>query len=447
MAAPSTLLIRNGTVIDGTGAAPKPGSSVLVQGDEIVAVGPDVEVRAGLEHGAPAPTTLDATGATILPGLIDAHCHVTLGEPASNDELFFHREPAFAAILAAWQVQKMLRAGVTGFLDADGLYEIGPALRDAIDCGIVEGPRMVTGLHALLTAVGGTAGRMIPDEGTAGYAQVVRNRDEMVEVTRHQIKFGADWVKIHATGRIPGRTGELQVWTLEEMKVVCDTAHELETPVVAHCRNASSARDAARAGVDLVYHASFLDDEALEALLEHRTPICPTWTFLANLADYGLKVGASPVSVDLFRNEIEVTATKLREAYDAGLPFLCGSETGFSITPVGHWHAREMELFVRYLGLTPLEAITCATANGGIALKRPGGIGLLQPGLPADILVVDGDPLADITVLGDRSRIKAVISRGVPVDLERPWPERRLLPGETVNAYSTGLLTWDVAQL
>ena len=276
---------------------------------------------------------------------------------------------------------------------------------------------------------------------------MVRNRDEMVEVTRHQIKFGADWIKIHATGRIPGRAGELQVWTLDEMKVVCDTAHELDTPVLAHCRSASSTRDAARAGVDLVYHASFLDDEAIAALVEHRTAICPTWTFLANLADFGAKVGASPAAMDLFRDEIEVTAAKMRAAYDAGLPILCGSETGFSITPVGHWHAREMELLVRYLGLTPLEAITCGTRNGALALRMPGRVGTLEPGRLADVLVLDGDPLADISVLGDRGRLRAVVSRGRPVDLQRPWPERTLLPTEIVNAYSTGLLTWDLAQL
>lgn len=434
------LLIANGTVVDGTGAPPVVGTSLLLRGDEIVALGPAADVAA---QASADVVTIDAAGCTVLPGLIDAHCHLTLGEPASNDELFFHREPPFTAMLAAWNVQKLLRAGVTSFFDADGAYEIGPALKDAIACGMVEGPRMVTGLHALLTSVGGTAGRMIPDEGTAGYAQVVRNRDEMVEVVRRQIKFGADWIKVHATGRIPGRAGELQVWTVEEMKVVCDTAHDLDTPVVAHTRNASSTRDAARAGCDLIYHASFVDDEGIEAMVSSGAWCAPTWTFLANLADFGGEVGASGPAQDLFRNEIEVSAAKLREAYDAGVPFLTGSESGFSITPYGHWHARELELFVRYLGLTPLEAITCGTYNGRFAM-RDDTVGSLQVGHRGDVLVVDGDPLADIRVLQDRSRLRAVVSRGTPVDLARPWPERRIMPTETVNPYSTQLLTWDV---
>ena len=118
-------------------------------------------------------------------------------------------------------------------------------MRDAIDAGIVEGPRMATGVQALLTSVGGTAGRLIPDQGTVGYAAVVNTIDEMVATTRRQIKYGADWIKIHATGSIPTQRGELQVWTLDEMKAVCDTAHALGVPVTAHCRNASSTRDAA----------------------------------------------------------------------------------------------------------------------------------------------------------------------------------------------------------
>jgi imidazolonepropionase-like amidohydrolase len=432
------ILISGGTVIDGTGA-PARSADVLLDGDRIIAVG--AVDAAALVFDV---ERIDATGCTVMPGLIDAHTHVTLGEPASNDELFFHREPAFAAMLAAFNAPKLLRAGVTSALDADGLFEIGPALRDAINTGMVEGPRMACGVHALLTAVGGTAGRMIPDSGTAAYAHVVRNRDEMVEVVRRQIKYGADWIKVHATGRIPGRAGELQVWTLDEMKCVVDTAHDLDTPVVAHCRSTSSTRDAARAGVDLIYHASFVDDDGIQAMIDNGSRCAPTWTFLANLIDYGAKVGAAGPAQDLFRNEIEVSAAKLREAYDAGVPFLCGSETGFSITPVGEWHAREMELFVRYMGLSPMEAIVCGTRNGAWAVRLDGQVGTLEPGRLADVLVVDGNPLNDIAVLGDRERFRAVVARGRSIDLARPWPTRGRRPEETVNPYSTELLTWNL---
>ena len=455
------LLIANGNLIDGTGAAMQPATSVLLSGDHIVAVGPEATVLASRDPGAPAPDRIDATGCTVMPGLIDVHTHITLGEPQSNDELFTHREQAFSTLVAGWQAQKLLRAGVTSAFDIDGIYWIGPALRDAIECGIIEGPRLKAGTHALLTAVGGTAGRMIPEHGTAGYAQVVRNRDEMVQIVRNQIKFGADIIKVHVTGRIPGRPGELSVWSLDELKAVADTAHELGIPVTGHCRTARSTRDCLLAGFDILLHASFLGegtgaqivgkedkallalyDETLELLIEKKTPVAPTWTFLGNLSQFGHKVGASAAAMDLFRDEIQGTADILKRAYDAGVPFMTGSETGFSITPVGEWHAREMELFVQYLGMSPLEAITCGTRNGAIAMGMQGRVGTIEPDRLADVLVVDGDPLADIRVLGDRSRFRAVVSRGKPVDLTRPWPERKLMSDEKVSNYSNQPLTW-----
>ena len=173
---------------------------------------------------------------------------------------------------------------------------------------------MTAGMNALLTAAGGTAGRLIPDSGTAAYAHVVGDRDEMVRTTRQQIKHGADWVKIHVTGSLPNRSGELTMWTLDELRGVVDTAHDLDTPCIAHCRNATSTRLAAEAGVDLILHASFLDEAALAAVVEADCAVAPTFTFLANLADHGHKVGAATTQVDLFRGEIEATATMLRAA-------------------------------------------------------------------------------------------------------------------------------------
>ncbi len=432
-------LLAGGRVIDGTGAAPVP-ADVLLDDDRIVAVGPEAAGQAG-----PDATVHDVAGLTVLPGLIDAHCHITFGEPASNDELFFHRPQSTAALLAAFNVGKLLRAGVTGFLDADCIYDLGPALRDAIEAGLVEGPRMASGLNALLTAAGGTAGRLIPDTGQLGYAHVVGDRDEMVRVTRQQIKYGADWIKIHVTGSLPNRRGELTVWTLDELRAVTDTAHALDTPTIAHCRSAESTRLAALAGVDLILHASFLDEPAVEAMVASGCAVAPTFTFLANLADHGALVGAMTTQVDLFRGEIQATADMLRTAYDAGVPVLCGSESGFSLTPYGHWHAREMELLVETLGLSPLEAIACATRNGAIALRRPmGSIGVIAPDAAADVLVIDGDPSTDVAVLGDRRRLRHVFSRGRAVDLSRPWPERSPLPMEKVGTWSARPLTWDL---
>lgn len=432
--------IRNGSLIDGTGADPVAGTDVLIAGDNIVRVGP----TGTIDDAVPADAiVIDAAGASIMPGLIDAHCHMTFDDVQSNDELFFHRPAATAAMLTLFNLPKLLAAGVTSLLDPDTVMGIGPEIRTVVDAGAFPGPRISTGVQALLTSVGGTAGRLIPDEGKVGYAAVVNTRDEMVTETRRQIKNGADWIKIHATGSIPTRQGELQVWTLDELKVVCDTAHDLGVPVTAHCRNASSTRDAAIAGVDLILHASFMDDAGLEAIVEHGAALCPTFTFLANLADYGEIVGAGAGMQDIFRGEIKATAAMMRKAHDAGVPILCGSESGFALTPYGHWHAREMEVFVDELGLTPVEAIACATRNGAIAMRMDGELGVVAEGYRADVLVVEGDPSRDVAVLQDRRNLRTVISRGEPVDLT--WPERRAIPGEKVGNWAAEILTYDRA--
>jgi imidazolonepropionase-like amidohydrolase len=198
--------------------------------------------------------------------------------------------------------------------------------------------------------------------------------------------------------------------------------------------------------VDLILHASFLDDAALDAVVESGSAVAPTFTFLDNLARYGDKVGAMSTQVDLFRGEIAATAAMLGRAHEAGVRLLCGSESGFSLTPYGHWHAREAELLVTEVGLTPLEALTCATRNGAMALRREEGtIGVVAEGAAADLLVVAGDPVSDIGLLGDRRNLRHVISRGVPVDLDRPWPERGDLPGERAGLWSSRPLTWGVA--
>lgn len=433
-------LLKGGSLVDGTGGPVRPATSVLVSGDRIEAVGAEAE-RLAAGSGA---SVIDVSGLTVMPGLIDAHCHVTLGEPASNDELFHHRDPASAALLAAFNVGKILRAGVTSFVDVDGIYDTGIALRDAVAAGMVEGPTMRAGSYALMTSVGGTAGRMIPDRGTAGYAEVVRTKDEMIQTTRRHIKNGADHIKIHATGTIPSRRGEDQVWTLEELRVVCDTAHDLGVPVTVHSRGAACTRDAALAGADVIYHASFMDEAALQAILENGSALCPVFTFLANLAEFGAKAGATSTAQDVFRGEMEQTGAMVRRAFDLGVPLFCGSESGFSITPYGHWHHREMEVFVQQLGMAPLDAIMCGTKNGALAMGEEGEVGTIEPGRRADILVLDGDPVADISVLGDKSRFRHLFLRGNPVDLTRPWPERGPLPGERVVNWSAELLTWDL---
>ncbi len=441
------ILITGGTVIEGSGAPATASRDVLIEDGKIAMLGESAVARGEeIARTGGSVDRIDARGRTVMPGLIDAHTHLSFGEPTGNDELFHHRTEGYSAMLAAYQARKVLRAGVTSVLDPDCLWNIAVELRDAIDNGIVEGPRMRAGGQALMTMLGGTAGRMIRDDGTTGYATVVHDRDMMVREIRRQIKYGVDWIKVMVTGLIPSMKGpEVQVWSLDELRTVCDTAHELNTRVVGHCRNAASTRDAARAGVDLIYHSSYLDDEALEAVVEAGSALCPTFTLLGNLADYGEKIGSAPELLDMFRAEIETTARMLAKAHAAGVKILTGSETGFAVTPVGEWHARELEMLVDYIGMTPLEAITCATSNGAFAMRMEGEVGTIAAGQLADVLVVDGDPLDDVRILQDKSRLSEVISRGRRIDLTSPIPPRRISSTEQVRFLASRPLTRSLA--
>ena len=439
-------LIENGLIFDATGAA----ASVqpIAFDGEIAATG-----QAALDwaEGRNDVKRIDASGCTVMPGLIDAHCHISFDEPHSNDELFFHRREGLSALVAAHNAQKVLRSGVTSLFDADTIFSVSLDLRDAIEGGVCEGPRMTCGGNALFTSVGGTAGMLVPDEGAIGYLKVTRTKDEIVTEIRNQAKRGVDWIKIHVTGLIPRQRGEgeIQVWNYDELKLAVDTAHELGLPVTGHCRNASSTRDAARAGFDMILHATYMDEEALETVIEHKTPIVPTLTFQAVLADHGDKIGSSAFLRDLFAKEIEESSVQLKRAYDAGVPMMCGTESGFSITPYGEWHWRELQVFVENMGLTHEQALICATREGARALKMQDRLGTLEEGRIADVIVIEGDVTKDVTLLGRPGGMKHIFKGGQRIDTETPLPERGQLPSWRVSNYSTlpatrsNTLGWD----
>lgn len=434
------ILIRNGLIIDGTGSEPFAGD-VLIQNNRIVALGPDAATQCPV--GAEIQE-LDAAGCRVMPGMIDSHCHISFDQPNSNDELFFHRRYGLAALVAGVNAQKVLRAGFTSFFDADCVFDVGVDLRDAIEGGVIEGPRMTTGGNVLINCIGGTAARLLPDEGTRGYARIVHTPDEIVKEIHKQIKMGVDWIKVHVSGLPirPGKTtGEISTWTPDELKLVCDTAHQFGIPVVGHCRDAISTRDAALAGFDMILHATYMDDAALKAVVDRKVPLVPTFTFQANLADFGGAIGSDEHLREVFRAEITESVVALRAAFDAGVPLLTGSESGFSLTPYGDWHYRELQVFVEDLGMTPLEAINSATEQGARALKLEGELGCIAPGYLADILIFNGEPEKTITQLGEQERFRYIIKDGCVVNTETALPSDWQLPGWRVSEYSEQVLT------
>ncbi|MDG1681461.1 MAG: amidohydrolase family protein [SAR86 cluster bacterium] len=431
----NTVLLKNASIIDGTGSAAYLGH-IQIKDDRILSVS-----KQDITSENDFAESIDLEGKFIMPGLIDAHCHISFDEPKSNDELFFHRREGLAAIIAGTNALKVLQSGVTSFFDADSLYSVGVDLRDAIESGIVRGPKMAVGGNALITSAGGTAGRLIPDEGKRGYGAVVTSKDEIILEIRRQIKMGVDWIKIHVSGMVPRQTseGELQAWSLDELKLACDTAHELGIPVVGHCRGAGSVKDSLLAGMDMILHGTYMDEEGLELMIEKNIPLVPTFTFQANLIDYADKMDASKDYKDIFEKEIQDNVPMFRKAFEAGVPFLCGSETGFSVTPYGDWHYKELEVFVDKLGLTPLEAITCGTKNASQAMRRD-DLGVIAEGNIADLIVISEDPSKDVTRLGNKDLIEKVFLNGKEVDLT-PAPKRINDPsGWRISSYSNKIL-------
>ncbi|RFU14364.1 amidohydrolase family protein [Rhodobacteraceae bacterium W635] len=417
------IIIRGGSVIDGTGAAPVE-TQVLVENGKIAALGAEAETRA---EGA---QEIDATGQTVMPGLIDAHCHLSFDDAGSNAEIFHQRRNALSALVASYNARKLLRAGVTGILDPDSTFENMIDLRDAIDANVVEGPRMSCGAYALINNLGGTAGTLIGDRGITGYYKVTAGPDEIVAEIRRQIKHGADWIKVHVTGVVPrmSHLGEVCVWTEDELKLICDTAHELHTPVMGHCRGAEATRRAAVAGFDLIFHGTAMDDTALHEIIDRKIPIAPALTLQANMVDFGPQLGTSKDLISLFESEITDSIETITEAHKASVPILCGSESGFSLVPYGDWHYREMEVLTKYFGFTPLEAIRSATMEGGRALRMEGRTGAILEGYEADIIFVNGQVEKDVTVLGNTDNITRVMISGKERNLA-PLPKRNPIGG------------------
>jgi imidazolonepropionase-like amidohydrolase len=214
--------------------------------------------------------------------------------------------------------------------------------------------------------------------------------------------------------------GELiAAFTQEETSVIVQESHRLGRKVVVHARGREATLYAARAGVDVILHASYMTEQTLEEVVKSGSMICPTYLLLVNDIEFTRPGdGAYPGFPDAHKRELEAGARIHTLGRKAGVKYLVGTDTGFAITPYGEWHAKELEIFVKYFGFTPAEAIRCATVNNGQFVRHAGHVGALEKGRLADILAFDGDPLADVTQLQDRTRIREIFLGGETVTLE-----------------------------
>jgi imidazolonepropionase-like amidohydrolase len=429
-------LIANGTVIDATGAPARPRHSVLVEGNLIVQVGDQEKTRALAQAGG-SYKTIDATGMTVMPGLIDTHCHISYGNSTTTEETHIYTPVEYRTLRAANDARKVLRAGVTSICDPGSTWNIAVGIRDAINSGLIEGPRMVAAGQYISTY--NSIGSQFPvwiEHPVSANSVLCNTQDEMVKETRRQIKQRVDLIKVAGDGdHIRGDGFEEGSITLDELKAISNIAHLAGKRCVIHSRSGRVAANAAQAGFDWVIHASFLSEDDLRVLLECRTPINPTLALLVNMVEWGPEMGAAPAMIDGFKSELETASRNLTKAYKAGAMILAGTDSGQSSVPYGEWHARELECLIEYLGMSAMDAIVAGTRNGAFAMGMPDKLGTLQPNRLADLIVVDGDPLADITVLQQKQRLKVVMKDGKVVDTVTPLPQPRQYRWEKAQYY------------
>lgn len=421
-----TGYVLKGRVIDGTLGPALEHGAVVTEGERIAWVGPQAGLPA--QYAGDGFEVVDLPGRTIMPGLIDAHTHISFGESRSEEENALYTPVEFRTAKALWYARKVLQAGVTSAFDAATSYNIAQAVRDAIDTGMFEGPRFTVSGKQLTNHQG--LEDSFPNEMAFPPGQsavLVKTRDDLVEAIRYQVKDEVDAIKVSGSNDnliTPDALGS-SAFTYEEFKIIADETHRLGRLCSVHARSRDAALYAAQAGFDNLFHASYIDDEGIEACLKNRCVITPTLTLLVNLVE-AKQSHAGASSAQAFRHEIEAASVNLRRAYDAGVPLLAGSESGWSPVPYGHWHAREMEIFVNLLGLTPLQAIHANTLACTRLLARHGHeVGKLEAGRLADVLVLPGNPLEDITLLQRPSRFDYIFKGGKPVDRTAPAPRVR----------------------
>ena len=416
----ANYLITGGTVIDCTGAKPKK-AAVFIEGNRIAKIGEDAALKkyaAGMTY-----KTINASGKTVMPGMIDCHVHPSFGDIISIEELDLYSTVEYRTLKSAHYIKKVLRAGITSMGCPGGVWNINVALRDAVASGLIEGPRISAAGHLLSTW--NSTGSFFPthlEHPKSSGGVICNTTDEFVKQARLEIKNGVDIVKVGGdgdTGTTAGQdlTGSI---TLEDLKAIAEITHLMDKKCTIHCRSGRVSVDASRAGFDYLLHCSYMNDEHVGVVIDNQTPINPTLALLVQGLEWGPDVGLHPMVIDSFKREIDAATKSLSKAYKGGIMFMAGTDSGQLTVPYGAWHAREPEHLMNIVGLSSMDALLSITKNAAFCFPANAGVGTLEVGNYADVLVVDGDPLKDITVLQDPSRLNVIMQDGEIVDTSEP---------------------------
>jgi imidazolonepropionase-like amidohydrolase len=421
-----STLFTNVRILDGTLAHPVSGS-VLVEGNRIRAVG-----RSTAPIAAGGALVIDGAGATLMPGMCEAHTHFSWNDAATLAAI--QTMPLEEHVLWCAKVAKRyLEAGFTSCVGAAcAKPRLDVVIRNAINAGQIPGPRYLAASQEI-TVLGALGDETLPHLPFPefSFGVNVSGAEEMRKAVRLFLKYGVDSIKLNLSGdnftpQSPAETGWM---TDAEVAAAMQETLMRGKRGTAHARSAASVKQALRHGIEVIYHASFTDEEALDMLeaARDRVFVAPgiaiLYAMLHEAEAYGI-THAKAVEMG-YQIEWDAAIESLKAMHKRGVRVLPGGDYGFAFTPHCQ-NARDLEFFVKYLGFTPAEAIRCATEFGGQIMMKPKELGLVREGYLADLLLVDGDPLASISILRDPKRILAVMKDGVfakspEIAAERNW--------------------------
>lgn len=403
-------LITNARIIDGTGREPFAGA-VRVEANRIA------EVAEGT--GAPPPrgaTVIDGGGGTLMPGLVESHAHLGLADISSCD--LTHLPPEEQMLVTVRNARTMLECGYTSaFSAAAAKPRLDVVLRRELDAGRLPGPRfLANGPEITVTGgLGDTNQLHLPHHDTPTFAWVVDGAEAMTRACRLLVREGVDLLKLNLSGDLgtsswpPDQTP----MTDAEVAAAMEVARARGLRVCAHCRSADSVLMALRHGIEVIYHANYADDRALDALEAARDRIFvgPALGLTYNLSQAAGQWGVSAERARDFEAEMAASVEAVASMRKRGIRLLPGGDYGFPATPHGTY-ARDLWLFVKMLGFSPMETLVAATRLGGELMGRPGELGVVKAGALADLLLIDGDPLADVEILQDRTALRMIMQDG-----------------------------------
>jgi imidazolonepropionase-like amidohydrolase len=410
----SNVLFTNVRILDGSGAVAPYSGSVLVSGNRIKQVG---RTTAPIAPGE--ATVIDGAGATLMPGMTEAHTHFSWNDAATLGAI--QAMPLEEHVLwCAKTAKRYLQAGFTSCLGAAcAKPRLDVVTRNAINSGQIAGPRYLAASQEI-TVPGGLGDETLPHLPFPefSFGVNVNGAEHMRQVVRMFLKYGVDSIKLNLSGDnfVPGADAHTTWMTDAEVAAAAEEVKTRGKRLIVHARSKASVKQALRHGIRLIYHASFTDEETLDMLeaVKHEVFVAPGIAILYAMLNEAEAFGFThQKAVEMgYQEEWDAALESLSKMHKRGIRVLPGGDYGFAFTPHCQ-NARDLEFFVKYLGFTPMEAIRSCTLYGGQIMMRPHELGVVKEGYLADLLLVDGDPVANLAILRDPKRILAVMKDGV----------------------------------